>query len=235
MKNFITILLFSLCVFTSNAQVKEYYIIEECNNSYNKDMQSYNGWTEWKALNKETDNLFYTDMLKFSQSVFQVIRIRDYYSSHTSYVSNSSAVFTSTFIADEPTAEYPFRKKISIKCNSSSSYTGATTGKPEDNKSSEILGTGYVYSKAPYNEIMSGKFTGVVYFYAEMNDGTKFYWGYKINPHSAKELEELETKKQEAADEAAEAEADRKAEKAARQKRNIENGAKILNSLIKKN
>jgi hypothetical protein len=223
MKKIILMIMFFavLSAISANAQVEKYYILKECSNVYNHNMQAFNGWTEWENC-KVSDEYFgrsESHEIYFSQNAF---RIDDgYWVQNTAGYYGETTIFTTSFIADEPNADYPFRKKVSVEYKNTFSH--------QDNSSDRIRssqGTGYVYSKTPLNAIMNDNnvTTATVYFYFELGNGSKEYHGYQISyTHSVDDL----------AQEAKNAEDARRRQQ---QQTNqlIQNSGKLLQMLIKK-
>ena len=200
---------FAFSFYCAKGRVVQYNIIKENPNYYDKEMQSFTGWKGWNNTYEGGGRSYYgSTTFSFSQNA---ARYNDSFTifkdGSDDYESKNTIIYT--FIGDEPTTEFLFRKKISIKGTSSLK----NPDKPQDNYNIEIIGSGYIYSSASYESIMSGNSTADIYVYFEMSNGFKGYIGRNINRNTQYKLDEIKAEKEEA-----DAEAEEEAEDAKREK-----------------
>ena len=171
--------MFCVLSMSINGQIVKYKANKVNTNLYDNDMQTYKGWNGWN--NDETDC-----ELAFSQNAFKIGSVfanMNFDPNHyVNYFSKVETIYT--FMADEPIANFPFRKKISIK------YTNRVLTKKsridEDiEKITTSTGKGYIYSNETFDKILSGNSIADIYIFYEMEDGSKGYKAYNIKSINA--------------------------------------------------
>lgn len=179
MKNYIILLILSILPLNINAQIINYSITEICNNVYDKDMQSFTGWSSWRD-NKQP----YT--LSFSPNAFKCNRFFVYINYDENNFVDKSTSYDNIYVfsADMPSTEFKFCKKATAK------YIVTVVqrkSKRDDLKEEKkvVNGTAIVYSTESYDNILSGNSTGIFYVLFELEDGSKENIAYKIKSEVA--------------------------------------------------
>ena len=179
MKNYLALLIFCILTFNINAQIVEYRVSKSNVNTYDTDMQSYNGWKGW-VDNEKNINLY------FSQNIFkkninvQMIGFDPW--AFVYYMDDTDVVYT--IIADEPTENFPFRKKVKIKLISTVSTSKGSRDQFVQTKNI-LNGAGYIYSNETFDKLLSGTSIDDIYIFYEMEDGSKGYEAYNIKSKNA--------------------------------------------------
>jgi hypothetical protein len=224
MKNFKNILLTCLIFASSltDAQIARYHVIRVSHNHYDKDMQSYNGWSEWSNTIEEYASSSAEITLSLSANAARLV------SNGITTEGVKSGTILYSFVGDEPTTQFPFRKKVSIKTNIN------TNGSNSVKNTGEVAGMGIIYSSASFESIIAGNSTADVYVYFEMSDGDKGYIGFAINKFTKAELEQRKAIKEQEEEEARENEEAARIEKQKKLNQRIKSISNSMQTLLKK-
>lgn len=237
MKNIFIALIIICSASFSHAQIAKYFINYTNSNIYVKDMESYKGWSGWEKKSNNIGNIgsyLVTEIndLELSNAAIKFSQLSE--NSRENYYDEKYQVTTCKFIADEPTQEFQFRKKISYTYFVKRVIKNSPKYGSVDEKY-EVKGHGYVYSKTSFEDLMKGNADTEIYFEYENEKGEKGYIGYKINRMSNEQIaEKKEAQEEREAEEQAEQE-ERAREKQKQTKELIQAGGSLLKSILKKN
>lgn len=211
------------------AQVIVYNYIKTTSNYFDKDMQAYTGWKGWEDV--YVGRRAYTaNTLSVSQNAIKISHVfsLDIEGYDDPLATRDNDLYN--FIADEPTAEFPFRKKVSIKSNNQNS----NPEKPQLNYNKEVIGVGYIYSKTAFDKIMTGNAVTEIYVYYEMDNKEKGFIGYYINRYTKAELDKMKDDKAAAEQDRIDELAEAKAEKKRKETEAYKNLGKVIGTLLQK-
>lgn len=228
--NYFLAIFLALTFKCAKAQVVKYQVLNENTNYYDKDMQSFTGWKDWVKTYVGGELSWGIVNFSFSQNAARYEYYFTIFSRKGSEDYENRTTIVYTFTNDEPTEEFPFRKKVAIKTVASLK----NPSRPQANYNTETTGTGYIYSANTYQSILSGNSTAAIYVYFEMSDGFKGYVGRMINKNTQARLDEIQEEKEQAAADAEEAIEEAKREKQERTNQNIKAIGNAIQLLTKK-
>ena len=154
-----------------NAQISEYYIIEDSNNNWDESMQTYKGWSDWSKQKQgeykgSSFSNSYDNKTFISSKVIKLFFRDSYANDDESYITSDETVFLFNLTENQPTAKIKmYFKDVKIKYEKiEKSYKYED---PEYNfyKPNNNSGIGMIYSfDFTFDELISGNAVGQLYF-----------------------------------------------------------------------